>query len=331
MFYTKQFSLEIFIKSHYLLIMTLSEIPEIFQSLDTKALYGCDSSAANIFLYQSKEQISFEYTQGVFFRFYGNSQNKKCAFPIPSKNAPQDYLYNSINYLLNAYKNIGFCLCTQEQKNQIDALFAKKFPKLKINWESDRAESDYIYLQQNLAELYGQTYQKKKNHVLHFLKTYENQWNFVFFDKSNVTEKIKDDILTIEQTWFKEKNGETSKDLQEEQKIIKTALENLEILNITGGIIYIQQKPVAMTMASPISETVLDIHFEKSLAEPAKNGAYAAINQFFAQKCTSFKYLNREEDLGILGLRKAKLSYKPQIILDKFSGRILSKYSIVKK
>ena len=80
-----------------------------------------------------------------------------------------------------------------------------------------------------------------------------------------------------------------------------------------------------MTLASPISASVLDIHFEKSLSEPAKNGAYAAINQFFAQNCNFYEYLNREEDLGIPGLRKAKLSYKPDIILDKFSGILQKK------
>ena len=110
-----------------------------------------------------------------------------------------------------------------------------------------------------------------------------------------------------------------------ERNIIHNAVESFEVLNMSGGLLFINNEPVAMTLASPISASVLDIHFEKSLAEPAKNGAYAAINQFFAQKCNSYEYLNREEDLGIPGLRKAKLSYKPDIILDKFSGLLQKK------
>lgn len=301
------------------------EIRNIFKNLDTKSLYGCDCSAANIFLYREKEQISFEYARDVFFRFYGverNANYAKCGFPIPAKNAPQDYLYDSINYLLGKYKNVGFCLCTQEQKNLIDETFARRFKNKRVNWKTDRAESDYVYLRENLASLPGQAYQKKKNHVSHFLKAYENQWKFSFFNAQNVAENQKRDIFDVAEKWFNEKNGETQPALQDELEIIKSALENFENLDLSGGILYVRDEPVAMTIASAISDDAIDINFEKSLNEPAKNGAYAAINQFFAKKCDRFLYINREEDLGVPGLRKAKLSYKPQIILDKFSGTV---------
>ena len=77
-----------------------------------------------------------------------------------------------------------------------------------------------------------------------------------------------------------------------------------------------------MTLASPISDTVLDVIYEKSIFEYEKDGSYAVINQQFAKRCETFLYFNREEDMGIEGLRKAKLSYKPSIILEKFYGRV---------
>ena len=75
-----------------------------------------------------------------------------------------------------------------------------------------------------------------------------------------------------------------------------------------------------MTLASPVSPNVLDIHFEKALSGYATDGAYSVVNNLFAKESKNFMYLNREEDMGVEGLRKAKLSYKPDIILDKFYG-----------
>ena len=313
--------LEFFQNSHYFVNMTSLEIQNIFENLDTSKLFGCDCSAANIFLYQKYQNISFEIKNNVFFRYYEKSQDfQKIAFPLCFKNASQDYLFFVLENIIQNLIKTEFCLCTESQTKLIDNILNIHFPEYHIKWESDRSQSDYLYLQEKLSMLQGQTYQKKKNHVLHFCKTYENQWEFVYFDKNTITEKQKNNILSVEENWFREKNAQSEQSLLDEKEIINTAVQYFEHLNLKGAVLYLQNKPVAMTLASPISPSVLDIHFEKSLAEPAKNGAYAAINQLFAQKCSSYKYINREEDLGIPGLRKAKLSYKPDIILDKFSG-----------
>lgn len=308
--------------------MTAVEFSQLLQNIDTSDFFGCDCSPANIFLYQEQQQSSVFVHNQVLYRFFGNIQkgkHAKGAFPIPFKNSTDDFILNSIDYLLKNYSILEFCLCTESQTKLIDNILNLHFPEYHIEWESDRSQSDYLYLQQNLAQLQGQKYQKKKNHVLHFIKTYENNWNFLYFDKSNIDENIKKQIILIEEKWFQERNGSSFSELIAERNIIHNAVENFEVLNMSGGLLYINNEPVAMTLASPISASVLDINFEKSLAEPAKNGAYAAINQFFAQNCNSYEYLNREEDLGIPGLRKAKLSYKPDIILDKFSGILQKK------
>lgn len=304
--------------------MTPSELHNIFNNIDTTELLGNDCSPANIFLYQEQYKISTLVKDDVFYRFYGDfsDTNKKIGFPLPYKTCQSNYLRDALLYLTESFKEVEFCFCTEKQTQQLNEIISQFFPQYSIQWECNRERSDYLYLQENLANLHGQIYQKKKNHVLHFLKTYDNKWNFSFFTSQNITNKQKEDILQIEEKWFIKKNGDTESNLIEEKRIIKNAIDNFENFNLIGGIIYIQNTPVAMTLASPISPSVLDIHFEKSLNEPAKNGAYAAINNFFAKECKNFQYLNREEDLGIPGLRKAKLSYKPQIILDKYSGKL---------
>ena len=87
-----------------------------------------------------------------------------------------------------------------------------------------------------------------------------------------------------------------------------------------GGILYVNNIPVAMTIASKISENVCDVHFEKAIGEYAINGAYAAINKMFCERLEQFTFINREEDIGIEGLRKAKMSYRPKIILKKYNA-----------
>ena len=128
--------------------------------------------------------------------------------------------------------------------------------------------------------------------------------------------------MTVSHKWFSEKRGESDPILQLEQQSIELALANTELLQLRGGVLYINGEPAAMTLAAPISGDVVDVIYEKSFGEFEHNGAYAVINQQFAKRCQDFLYINREEDMGVEGLRKAKLSYKPTMILDKFYGSI---------
>ena len=87
-----------------------------------------------------------------------------------------------------------------------------------------------------------------------------------------------------------------------------------------GAVLYVEEKPVAMTLGSEISHLVFDINFEKALRE--YDGVYAVINNEFAKTLTKYEYINREEDMGLEGLRKSKLSYNPCIIIDRFNARL---------
>lgn len=89
---------------------------------------------------------------------------------------------------------------------------------------------------------------------------------------------------------------------------------------MSGAVLYVEDKPVAMTLGSEISQNVYDVNFEKALRE--YDGVYAVINNEFAKTLTKYKYINREEDMGLEGLRKAKLSYNPVIILDRYNAQL---------
>ena len=287
--------------------MNLLDFEYLEANLDTKDLYGSDSCIANI----------------LFRYYYGDENRTGYGFPVPLKNyTDSEFLKNVLEYILfENSKNLkpAFCLITQDQKNQIDSCLAKYYPEYHVSWKTNRDDCDYIYLRENLADLPGSLYQKKRNHISRFKRIYGTNWEFKTYPEN----EIADDILTVADKWFIEKDGEENLALQLEKHSIRDALENAEVLKLRGGVLYINGEPAAMTLASPISDSVLDVIYEKCIEAYEKDGAYAVINQQFSKRCSQFLYLNREEDMGVEGLRKAKLSYKPAVILEKFYGQII--------
>ena len=302
--------------------MNSQEIEFLSKNINTSKLQGCDTSLANIILYQKKYNTILEVKNNVLLRY-----NKCCndstffSYPVPFITASSDYLFETIQYILQNFEKPSFQMITEIQKADIDTALSRYFPNYTVNWETDRSDTDYLYLQKDLVELSGPILQKKKNHINRFMRTYENCWSFKTFPEN----ELKHDILKVEEKWFAERNGADNPDLCAEFEIIQNALELAGVLNLSGGVLYINNEPVAMTLASPVSEEILDIHFEKATGEAVGNGAYAVINHEFAKTCTNYTYFNREEDLGIEGLRKAKLSYKPEILLHKFHGELKRK------
>lgn len=111
--------------------------------------------------------------------------------------------------------------------------------------------------------------------------------------------------------------GSGGESLGAEYCAINRAFYNFDTLGMFGGVLYVNDEPVAMTAASRINDKVCDVNFEKALNF---DGAYAMINNCFAQTYTDYELLNREEDMGIEGLRKAKLSYYPERVLTRYAA-----------
>ncbi len=290
-------------------------------------LFGSDTSLVNLFLLQKKYNIQTCVQDNFLFRYYtGNKNRTGYGFPIPL--SENKNLSDAFNLILNDAKEknrkLHFCLLTDEQKSSLENWVSENHPQKKCEFSTERDDCDYIYEREKLALLAGKTYHKKKNHVSRFLRTHEGKWEFRLLSLCN----IADDIISVSEQWLRqryEKGGESTEDskiLEMELESIKLAVSHKEAFNLEGGVLYIGGKPVAMTLASKISDKVLDVHYEKCLEDAAADGAYAAINWCFANACPQYTYLNREEDMGVEGLRKAKLSYHPDILLDKFYGEI---------
>ena len=119
--------------------------------------------------------------------------------------------------------------------------------------------------------------------------------------------------------WFKIYSKDEEKFNKQEYLAIKKALENFQALKLSGGAIEVGGEIIACTIGEKINKNVLLVHFEKAL--PEFEGAYSVINNEFCKgEAENFRLINREEDMGIPGLRKSKLSYKPMFLLNKYTA-----------
>ena len=200
----------------------------------------------------------------------------------------------------------GFCVAEEWQADELDAAFPGVFLR-----ESSRDDSDYIYNAEDLINLSGRKYHGKRNHISKFERAFP-EWHYEAIGPGNTA-----DCAAACEEWYTGQE-DMSDSLMHERQIILKALAERELLGLTGGLIRVNGKVIAFTLGEPLNDSVFVIHFEKAL--PGFEGAYPVINNQFARnELSSYRYINREEDLGIEGLRKAKLSYYPAILLEKFS------------
>jgi hypothetical protein len=175
----------------------------------------------------------------------------------------------------------------------------------------DRNNSDYVYRAEDLIKLTGNRYHQKRNHVNKFLKSYR-------FEYQVLNDKLVRDFLDLQDSWCQLKDCESNEDLMAEDRAVFEALLHYKYLGLRGGAILIEDKVEAFTLGEKLSQDTAVIHVEK--ANPDIPGLYAMINQQFCQhEWSEVTYVNRQQDLGVPGMRKAKKSYHPDHMVDKFT------------
>jgi hypothetical protein len=178
-----------------------------------------------------------------------------------------------------------------------------------VRVEADRDDWDYVYLAHDLAELAGDKYHPKRNFIRRCLS--QHSCKYVPIGKQEV-----EDCLALQAEWCNLRKCDAVPGLEAENTAIKRVFEHYEYLGVLGGAVYVNDKLEAFTLAEALNDDTAVIHFEK--ANPEVEGLYQVINQWFCQKAlTTFKYVNREQYLGVPGLRKSKLSYYPHHMIEK--------------
>ncbi len=168
----------------------------------------------------------------------------------------------------------------------------------------DRDNFDYLYRREDLALLGGRNYHKKRNLIKAFVNSH-------IFSARPLREEFRDDALRVLDAWRNEAD-------QGDYEAAHEALERMEDLQLCGGIYYVETEPVAYVLGEEVAGGAsFAVHFEKAVS--GYKGLYQYINQSFAAILPeSYETINREQDLGNEGLRKAKLSYNPSGFVEKF-------------
>ena len=166
--------------------------------------------------------------------------------------------------------------------------------------------ADYVYESEKLINLSGKKLHSKKNHLNRFKKLY----NYEYIE---INPSHEDEVMNAYDSW----GDVEGKYLQAEHDAIRDVIHNMDYLGTKGAMLKVDGQIVAFSLGDVLNSDTAVIHVEK--ADTSYEGAYAAINQMFVQnKWSEYKYINREDDCGLEGLKKAKMSYRPVFMVDKY-------------
>lgn len=182
---------------------------------------------------------------------------------------------------------------------------------LGLEVQEDRDNFDYLYLREDLANLQGKKFHKKRNHVNAFINNYE-------YDERRLDGSNVQDALTILDIWQKDREDRA------DYNAAREALERQDELDLKGYLVYVDDTPAAYTLGEPLMKgKSFVVHFEKAL--DGYRGLYQFINKAFATILPRhYRWINREQDLGDEGLRQAKMTYRPSGFVKKYRvGRSL--------
>lgn len=176
--------------------------------------------------------------------------------------------------------------------------------------------NDYVYSAEKLATLAGKKLHAKRNHINRFES--EHEWSFEPIDETNIEE-----CRLMCEDWFDQVGEERHMDFSGEEKAINRLFECYDVLKPEGGLIRAEGKVVAFTFGELLNSDTFLIHFEKSY--PHIQGGYTLVNREFVryilEKYPNVQWINREEDMGIENLRKAKESYYPDMMIKKYIAK----------
>lgn len=275
---------------------------------------ACEYCFNTLYMWQHLYKTGYYIGEGFAVIVAEYEGNTFSILPLAKKEDMPRVIEFVVDYFEKEQKKIYFRGITKEVVEFLKENYPGKF-----NYTEERDLFDYVYDGESMRELKGRKNVKKRNHINYFLKEYEGRFEYRLLD-----EKDFDACLELVKEWTsnKEENGQVDEEMEEELIGIKKLFKNYSVLKdklkIAG--IFIDGKLEAFTMGEYINPDMALIHIEK--ANPNIRGLYPFINQqFLVHEFSDVEFVNREEDLGIEGLRKAKLSYHPVRFVEKYTVR----------
>ncbi|GAA0103215.1 phosphatidylglycerol lysyltransferase domain-containing protein [Paraclostridium bifermentans] len=280
-------------------------LDKYFDLVDYEACEYCFTT-----LYMWKDLYNTKYYVEDDFAIVAGEYENKGFIILPL--AKKENMNKAFDFIIKNFerenKQIHLKAINKEVVEYLQSVYGDRFEYIE-----ERNNFDYIYDGESLRTLAGRKNQKKRNHLNSFVKEYGDRVEY-----KKLEEVDFDECINLLKEWSKDK--EESIELDSEFKAIKRIFKNYEklkdTLNISG--IYIDSKLEAFSIGEMLNDNMAVIHVEKANADI--RGLYPYINQqFLLNEFSDVEFVNREEDLGIEGLRKAKLSYHPVKFAEKYT------------
>lgn len=267
---------------------------------------SCDRTFVNVFLWSRQYPVKWAIIEHALVFKSEDDTDVSFAFP-----AGEDEDIRKAMKVMKAYseaKGYPFRMyhVTPDNFEKLEAWYPGMY---EIEYARDYA--DYVYEAEKLATLSGKKLHAKRNHINKFKSMYEGRWSYETLTKDNVEE-----CFQMALKWRNENGCEEDAEKNAEMCVTLNSLRLFEELELKGGILKLDGEIIAFTIGEPVCEDTFVVHIEKAFADI--QGAYPMINQQFVEhECMDYNYINREEDTGAEGLRKAKLSYRPVFLVEK--------------
>lgn len=291
-------------------VPVLKDIAKVKAAFQNNTKKCCEMSPANTILWAKRYNTEISFWEGnIIFR--SAMKDNRCSYACNLLNAAQPKkLFDRLQELAREEQHAFFMHCiTEEEMRMIEAWYPEKY-----QFTFNRNDSDYIYTREKLAMLAGKKLHGKRNHIRRFE---EKNPDWVY---ETITEDNEEACAEMAMQWCMRNCMDEEKEIEyekiDESKLVVYAIRHRDELGMIGGALRSGGRIIAITLGERLSEDTFVVHFEKAFSEI--QGAYPMINrEFVRHELSGYIYVNREEDLGIEGLRKAKLSYRPDIILHK--------------
>lgn len=288
--------------------ITLADKEWITEKLKEDGRQGCEFTFGNNYIWRQVYQVEVAECCGCALIKFHAGDTEFNSFPIGNGDSKK-----VLENLIAAAKDNHRALCMGSLMAEDRARLEEWFPGM-FEITEVRDGFDYIYLTEKMTKLAGKKLHGKRNHIARFK---ENNWTY-----EPMTSENKRDCLKMNDLWCDKLRCKWNQDMEDEFCAVTEAIENFEELGFVGGVLRVDGEIVAFTIGEPLNEDTFVVHIEKAFSEI--QGTYPMINQqFIEHECQGFTYVNREEDTGAEGLRKAKLSYYPEILLEKYSAKLI--------
>ncbi len=297
----------------YFKALELSDYADLQSFFKDMAFQACDFTFANLYIWKDLFPVEFSiYNNLLIFRGFYEDKAPVYLYPFGA-DTPEAVLKNTIDALFEDAHAFGAPLTLRGFSDKEAPLFEKFFPG-RFVLSSSPDQWDYLYRKDDLLFLAGSRYHSKRNYIARFKKNCPDFF-FAPITRENIT-----DCRQVADKWYayREKEGVPHASL--DKPVVERALSHFHALPFTGGLLYDGKEPVAFTIGEPINSNTYAVHIEKAFSWIP--GAYPMINQCYVSAfMNEYTYVNREEDDGIEGLRKAKQSYHPCKMVEKQTAR----------